>query len=108
MTFFFLILLSGSPYSWETVLSFTTIVKSVMVTLGNTRVHLLTSSTPNSAEGRSSYILGRLQRCMRNVFIPGTLAYISAYHMNIVSWALFFSNVKRSSSSRLQASIFIL
>jgi len=30
----FEILLSGSPYSWETVLSSTTVVKSVMVTLG--------------------------------------------------------------------------
>jgi len=36
-------LLSGSPYSWETVLSSTTVVKSVMVTLGNTHVHLLAS-----------------------------------------------------------------
>jgi len=42
----FEILLSGSPYSWETVLSSTTVIKSAMVTLVNTRVHLLTSDTP--------------------------------------------------------------
>jgi len=41
----FEILLSGSPHSWETELS-STVVKSVMVTPGNTRVHLLTSKTP--------------------------------------------------------------
>jgi len=96
-------LLSGSPYSWETVLPSTTVIKSAMVTLGNTRVQLLTSETPELCRRK-----GVLTSWSWNVFIPGTLAYISACHMNIVSWTLFFSNVKRLRSSRLQASVFIV
>ena len=46
----FEILLSGSPYSWETLLSSTTVVKSVMVTPGDTRVHLLTSRYPRTLQ----------------------------------------------------------
>jgi len=43
-----------------------------MVTPGNTHVHLLTSNTPELCR-RCSHVLGRLQCCVWNVFIPGTL-----------------------------------
>jgi len=57
----------------------------------------------NSAEG-SSHILGRLQCCMWNVFITGTLAYISACHYEYS--VMTISNVKRSRRSCLKASVY--